>query len=262
MPSQDSNTPPSHVTVAVVLQVRDGQLQALLWQRAREPFAGAWSLPGGRLRHGETLADSIRAHLATKVDVRELAWLEQLETLSEPDRHPDEWQLATAYLGLVPSDVDPELPPDTRWLPVDELPDEIAFDHAPIVLAGRERLRAKLSYTNIGFAIAPETLHDLPAARPLHRRARVPGVRHEPPACAGAPPSARGHRRPPLLRPRRRPPRRRLPLPLARDGGHGPVRGAAAAGGCRAYRFFLMDFFLVLQLGVVRVVLRSECLPF
>jgi ADP-ribose pyrophosphatase YjhB (NUDIX family) len=157
VPSQDSNTPPTHVTVAVVLQVRDEQLQVLLWQRARNPFASAWSLPGGRLRHGETLADSIRAHLATKVDVRELAWLEQLETLSEPDRHPDEWQLATAYLGLVPSDVDPELPSDTRWFPVDELPDEIAFDHGPIVLAGRERLRAKLSYTNIGFALAPET---------------------------------------------------------------------------------------------------------
>ena len=32
----------------------------------------------------------------------------------------------------------------------------IAFDHRAIVLAGRERLRAKLSYTNIGFALAPE----------------------------------------------------------------------------------------------------------
>ena len=33
----------------------------------------------------------------------------------------------------------------------------MAFDHGPIVLAGRERLRAKLSYTNIGFALAPES---------------------------------------------------------------------------------------------------------
>jgi hypothetical protein len=40
---------------------------------------------------------------------------------------------------------------------VDALPDELAFDHGPIVLAGRERLQAKLSYTNIGFALAPET---------------------------------------------------------------------------------------------------------
>ena len=87
---------------------------------------------------------------------RELSWLEQLETLSEPGRHPDEWQLATAYLGLVPLGLDPALPADTAWHAVDRLPAKLAFDHEPIVLAGRERLRAKLSYTNIGFALAPE----------------------------------------------------------------------------------------------------------
>jgi 8-oxo-dGTP diphosphatase len=155
MPVESSKPAPTHTTVAVVLQVRDGRLQVLLWQRAQEPFAGLWSLPGGYLEPGQTLALSIRRHLARKVDVRELAWLEQLETLSDPERHPSEWQLATAYLGLVPSDLDPEVPEDTWWHPVDDLP-EMAFDHGPIVLTGRERLRAKLSYTNIGFALAPE----------------------------------------------------------------------------------------------------------
>ena len=33
----------------------------------------------------------------------------------------------------------------------------MAFDHGAIALAGRERLRAKLSYTNIGFALAPSS---------------------------------------------------------------------------------------------------------
>ena len=146
---------PSHVTLGVVLQVRGERLEVMLWQRAKEPFAGAWSLPGGYLEPGQTLEHSIRGHLATKVDLGELSWLEQLETLSEPDRHPREWQLATAYLGLVPRGLDPAVPPDTAWHPVEGLP-TMAFDHEPIVLAGRERLRAKLSYTNIGFALAPE----------------------------------------------------------------------------------------------------------
>jgi 8-oxo-dGTP diphosphatase len=153
---------PFHVTLAVVFQVRAGRLQALLWQRAREPFAGDWSLPGGYLERGETLEESIRKHLAEKVDVQELSHLEQLETLSDPDRHPREWQLATAYLGVVPLGVDPELPEDTAWHPVDGLPG-LAFDHRAITLGARERLRAKLSYTNIGFALAPEafTLREL-----------------------------------------------------------------------------------------------------
>ena len=134
--------------------MRDGRLQALLWQRAREPFLDAWSLPGGYLEPGETLEQSIRRHLAVKVDVRELAHLEQLETLSDPGRNPLEWELATAYLGLVPADVDPAVPEDTAWHPVSQLP-ELAFDHRAITLAGRDRLRAKLSYTNAGFALAP-----------------------------------------------------------------------------------------------------------
>jgi ADP-ribose pyrophosphatase YjhB (NUDIX family) len=150
------STRPTQATLAVVFQVRAGKLQVLLWERAREPFAGDWSLPGGYLERGETLEQSIRRHLAGKVDVRELSHMEQLETLSDPRRHPKEWQLATAYLGIVPLGVDPALPEDTNWHSVDRLP-RLAFDHRAITLAGRDRLRAKLSYTNIGFALAPET---------------------------------------------------------------------------------------------------------
>ena len=154
--AKTSAATPTHVTLGVVFQVREARLQVLLWERAREPLAGTWSLPGGYLEPGETLEESIRRQLALKVDVQELSHLEQLETLSEPDRHPWEWQLATAYLGLVPLGVDPAVPHDTSWSPVDDLP-RMAFDHGSIALAGRERLRAKLSYTNVGFALAPES---------------------------------------------------------------------------------------------------------
>jgi 8-oxo-dGTP diphosphatase len=144
----------THVALAVVLQVRDAELQVLLWERARQPHAGSWSLPGGFLSPDESLEESIRRHLADKVDVRELSHLEQLDTRGAAARGAEEWQLATAYLGLVPADVDPALPADTAWHPVDRLP-QLAFDHEAIALAGRERLRAKLSYTNVGFALAP-----------------------------------------------------------------------------------------------------------
>jgi hypothetical protein len=148
---------PTHVTLAAVLQVREARLCVLLWERGREPFSGAWSLPGGYLEPALALDDSIRSQLARKVDVAELSWLEQLETVGDPDRHPAEWQLATAYLGLVPLGLDPELPPDTSWHPVERRPAEMAFDHRAIVRDARERLRAKLSYTNIAFALAPES---------------------------------------------------------------------------------------------------------
>ena len=155
----ESTTPPvapAHVALAVVFQVREGALSVLLWERARKPFSGAWALPGGTLVEGETLERSILRHLAAKVDVRDVSHLEQLGTWSDPARHPERWELATAYLGLVPLGIDPRVPADTRWHRVDALP-ATAFDHGAIVLAGRDRLRGKLSYSNIGFALAPES---------------------------------------------------------------------------------------------------------
>jgi len=86
--------------------------------------------------------------------VREISHLEQLATYSDPGRDPTAWELATAYLGLVELGLDPDVPGDTRWHPIDDLP-TMAFDHGAIVLAGRDRLRGKLSYSNAGFALAP-----------------------------------------------------------------------------------------------------------
>ncbi len=160
-----------HEVLAAVLQVRpagdepggDGPaaegraaVHVLLWQRAQEPEAGHWALPGGRLGPTEDLGSSIRRQLAEKVDVRELSHLEQLESLGDPHRVPHRRTLATSYLGLVPGGVLPGLPEDTRWHPADALP-RMAFDHARIVEAARRRLRSKLSYTNLGFALAPPT---------------------------------------------------------------------------------------------------------
>lgn len=126
----------------------------LLWQRARDPDLHRWSLPGGKLRLAEDVAESIRRQLAEKVDVRTLSHLEQLAVFSAPDRVPGPRMVATGFLGLAPSDIDPEVPSDTHWHPVADLP-QTAFDHESIILTARDRLRAKLSYTNIGFALVP-----------------------------------------------------------------------------------------------------------
>ncbi len=136
----------------MVLQVRERKLQVLLWRRALAPFSGRWALPGGTLDPKETLERSIRRHLAAKVDVRELSHLEQLETSADPQGG----RVTTAYLGLVRTGLDPTVPDDTQWHPVDDLP-PTAFGHGTFTLAGRDRLRAKLSYTNLGFALAPPT---------------------------------------------------------------------------------------------------------
>lgn len=154
----------AHEVLAVVFQVRhlqprEPQLSVLLWQRAMDPARGAWSLPGGRLRDNEDMTSSVRRQLAEKVDLREISHLEQLAVFSRPDRVPfsvfGARAIASTFLGLVPSPATPELPADTRWHPVDDLP-PMAFDHHPMITHAHARLVAKMSYTNIGFALAPK----------------------------------------------------------------------------------------------------------
>ena len=145
-----------HEALAVVLQVRRDDLHVLLWQRAAPPFEGRWALPGGPLAADERLGTSLSRHLAAKVDLTDIGYLEQLETRSDPARDPRGRILATAYLALVCAGVEPRIPADTAWHRVGDLP-PTAFDHGSIAGSGRDRLRAKLSYTNIGFALAPGT---------------------------------------------------------------------------------------------------------
>jgi 8-oxo-dGTP diphosphatase len=110
------------------MRARDGTLEVLL-DRDR--------LPEAALARGE----SLEAALGRAVDVAALAHVEQLET-----RVLDNGSVATAYLGLVRS----ESPLAGEWRPA-------AGIALPFVGAAQSRLRAKLSYTNLGFALAPET---------------------------------------------------------------------------------------------------------
>ena len=81
-----ASRPTAHEVLAAVLQIRDGELQVLAWRRAREPDAGRWALPGGLLGDDEDVEESVRRQLAEKVDVREIAHVEQLAVFSAPDR--------------------------------------------------------------------------------------------------------------------------------------------------------------------------------
>jgi ADP-ribose pyrophosphatase YjhB (NUDIX family) len=143
-----------HEALGVVLRVTQPALSVLCWQRSRQPYAGAWALPSGPVEPGETLGACVARQLASQVDVAEIAHLEQLETRSGPDRDPSQRTIATAYLGVVPVTAHPRLPENAGWLDASALP-PMAFDHASVVGSAVERLRSKLSYSNLGFALAP-----------------------------------------------------------------------------------------------------------
>lgn len=148
-----------HEAIGAVLQVRGvvddaGRLCVLLARRDHEPYAGLFALPSGPVEPDETLEAAVLRHLAEKVDVAGLTHLEQLGTRSDPGRDPAQRTIGTSYLGLVPTVLEPHLPARAAWVAVDQLP-ELAFDHGRVVADAVARLRAKLSYTNVGFALMP-----------------------------------------------------------------------------------------------------------
>jgi 8-oxo-dGTP diphosphatase len=149
------------VVNAVVLRVTD-RLETLLWRRPDDTAVEHWSLPGGFVREGESLDDATRRHLASKVGVTVVGHLEQLDTRASANTHPELWLLDTAYVALIPPGAQGALPPDTAWHPVADLP-PIAFGHEGAVHRAHERLRGKLSYSNVAFALASErfTLREL-----------------------------------------------------------------------------------------------------
>lgn len=99
--------------------VRDGKL--LMVQRANEPGAGLWSLPGGRVEHGEYLAAALRREVAEEtgleVEVHDLVGI--LEVVGDPHYVIlDYFAEATGDRDPVPADD----VSDARWVPLEEVP--------------------------------------------------------------------------------------------------------------------------------------------
>jgi 8-oxo-dGTP diphosphatase len=149
---QPSSTTPTHSADTVLLRVASNTLETLLWQRRDEPQALRFALPGGLLERGESLEAAALRHLVAKVGAGPVAHLEQLETRSEPERDPRGWLITTAFLALARPDVQVAERADTAWYPALE-PPQLAFDHAELLQLAIERLRGKLSYSNIAFAL-------------------------------------------------------------------------------------------------------------
>ncbi len=140
------------VTVDLVtFAVHDGALEVLLIERAETPFAGAWTLPGGFVHDREPLEATAVRVLSAKAELADVH-MEQLATFGAPDRDPRDRIISVAYFAVLPRDH--AYDGAGSWFPVDALP-ELGFDHAEIIDAAVERLRAKLSYTSLALEFMP-----------------------------------------------------------------------------------------------------------
>jgi 8-oxo-dGTP diphosphatase len=133
-------------------------LQVLLVRRAVEPFAGRWSLPGGKLWGGEALDEAAWRQLEEKTSLR-ASHLEQLYTFELCDAARQLEAAVVAYYALVRTDraeiAAGRKTMEAAWFPVDELPADLAFDNDEIVHFALQRLRNKVEYAHVAFQFLP-----------------------------------------------------------------------------------------------------------
>lgn len=126
----------------VILTVTDGRLAVLLAQRTEEPKLGCWALPGGFVGETESPEETVLRKLDEKTGVAPVH-LEQVRLYAEPNRDSRGWLPSVSYLALAPqSDL-----PDGRgaaWHFVDDLPADLAFDHATMIADALQRLQDRI----------------------------------------------------------------------------------------------------------------------
>jgi 8-oxo-dGTP diphosphatase len=166
----------------VLMSVSGGRLVALLQLRDRSPHTGLWALPGGFVGIEESLDAAAERILAAKAHMPG-AYLEQLYTFGTPERDPRGRVIAVAYFALLPEqafaaalDAAPDLALAEIAVPwagetggpveacdTDGAALPLAFDHEEILAVAVKRLRGKLDYSAVAFALLPPlfTLREL-----------------------------------------------------------------------------------------------------
>ncbi len=170
---------PSVAVDVVVLAARADMLETVVVRRNEHPFKEKWALPGGFVHMDESLDAAAARVLREKAGLTDI-FLEQLYTFGELKRDPRTRVISIAYYALVDAhrfagvekrDVT-VAQVDIPWSAEEggavrlrhggkELP--IAFDHGRILGTAIKRIRGKLNYTPIGFALLPTafTLYDI-----------------------------------------------------------------------------------------------------
>lgn len=143
---------------AVIFTVQDKRLHVLLIQMKKAPFTGLWAFPGGLMEPTETAMDAAKRILEAQTNLSS-GYLEQLGTFDALDRDPLGRVVSVSHFALLPCDGVELKTTDkyqsVRWCPVDELPKKMAYDHVHMAKVACERLRGRLSYTNIAWSLLP-----------------------------------------------------------------------------------------------------------
>lgn len=155
------------VSVTVVIYgFEDGRLKVFIQKINKNPYAGAWSLPGKLIKGDESLEDAAEEMLNEAIGNKEV-YIEQLNAFGKITRHPLGRVIDVTFYSLINLSTDVKsyrADKEAKWVPISELP-ELAYDHNEMLELAQHRLRRRLINRPIGFKLLPKefTLNDLQA---------------------------------------------------------------------------------------------------
>lgn len=176
-------------------KLNEKNFSVLLVKRKDYPFKDKWCLPGGFVKIDENLEDAPIRILASETNLHDI-YLEQLYTYGDVNRDPRMRIISTTYMSLIDKNkLKYNLNNEASWFNITILEynnivdiildnnneqikfkikktlkekttdrykfeilenNKLAFDHPLVILAGIERLKNKLEYTDIVFNMMPE----------------------------------------------------------------------------------------------------------
>jgi len=148
---------PALTTDCVIFGFDDLELKILLIERAHEPYANCWALPGGFVNMDETTESGALRELQEETGLKNV-FIEQLYTFSDVERDPRGRVVSVAYFALIKlNEYSIHAGDDAgnaAWFSINDLP-KLAFDHDIVIKMAMERLKNKIRYQPIGFELLP-----------------------------------------------------------------------------------------------------------
>ena len=177
-------------------KVNDKVMSILLVKRDNYPYKDRWCLPGGFLKpKEETLLDSAKRVLKNETNLEDI-YLEQLYTFDNINRDPRMRVLSTTFMALIDKNqLINMINENSSWFNIIDITDidnvvtitldngnetikfsvkkkliskttsnyeyekesnVLAFDHESVIVCGLDRIRGKITYTDIIFNLMPK----------------------------------------------------------------------------------------------------------
>ncbi len=157
--SEDTNKVPLLAIDTVIFAVVKDKLKVLLIQIKDGIYHEKWAVPGGLVKINESLDQAVARVLHMKTNIRDIH-LEQLYTFGDPKRDKRKRSITVAYFALISNPEKFSLRTleyykDIDWFNIANLP-SMAFDHKNIIEMAHDRLKSKLSYSNIAYSLLPK----------------------------------------------------------------------------------------------------------